>query len=586
MHLPANQQGVSFMSIPMRVLPKALMLVFTQGLFSSAAFAAVDAGALQQNLEKQLPSLRVLPEPGQGKPNSSMESKDSEVKFVVNEFALEGISILSESQVQAVLKPYLNVQLTFSELEKACNEIASLYRQFGYSVQAIVLPQSMSSTGGTMKLRITEAKLSSVIVNVLNGDTRFGAKRAEKYITDANPIGQPLNLDRIERALILLNETPGVFVNSQLDAGTEQGETDLKVNLGDAPLAQGRTEINNSGSRSTGEYQAIAAVSLNNLTGIGDQLAFNGIGAEGSQYLHVVYSMPVLTDGLRLSVYSSDLTYKNIGAYASPNGAYGDALTHGLSVSYPLVRTKAANLNATLGYDMKRYSNELIATNTTNSAYTVKNFVAGLSGNSYDSSGGNAVSNGSVSVTFGALDILPTSISGYGTNTPSSFTKLSFSGSRNQSWNEQGNSSLFVAVAGQLATVNLNSAEQFYLGGPYGVRAYPVSQGGGSQGGLVSAEFRRQLPENFTVSVFFDAGIVQQYKTLFENWQGKTNAKNVYSLMGSGIGMKWSDGKWNVSGSIAWKVGKNPLYSQKGEAVNNDGLVTQPRGWLNVNYSF
>lgn len=574
------------MPIRMRVLSKALMLVFTQSLFSGAAFATVDAGALQQNLEKQLPSLRVLPEPSQGKSNAPIESKDSEVSFVVNSFALEGISILPESQVQVVLKPYLNIPLTFSELEKACDAITNLYREFGYSVQTVVLPQSMSRTGGTVKLRITEAKLSSVVINVLSGDNRFGAKRTEKYITNGNPIGQPLNLKSIERALIILNETPGVFVTSQLNAGTEQGETDLKVNLGEAPFMQGRTEINNSGSRSTGEYQGIAAVSLNNLTGIGDQLAFNGIGAEGSQYLQVAYSIPVLTDGLRLSAYSSNLKYKNIGSYASPNGAYGDALTHGLSVSYPLIRTQAANLNATFGYDMKRYSNQLIATNTTNSAYNIKNFVAGISGNSYDSSGGNAVSNGSVSMTLGTLDILPTSISGYGTNTPTRFTKLSFSGSRNQSLNVPANSSLFLAVSGQLATVNLNSAEQFYLGGPYGVRAYPVSQGGGSQGVLMSAEFRHQLPEKLTASVFIDAGIVQQYKTLFENWQGKTNAKNVYSLMGSGIGMKWSDGKWNVTGSIAWMLGKNPLYSQRGEAVNNDGLATQPRGWINVSYSF
>ena len=135
-------------------------------------------------------------------------------------------------------------------------------------------------------------------------------------------------------------------------------------------------------------------------------------------------------------------------------------------------------------------------------------------------------------------------------------------------------------------SANLNSGEQFYLGGPYGVRAYPVSQGGGAQGALLVAEFRQQLPDNLTASVFFDAGIVQQYKRPFNEWQGKTNANNSYSLMGSGFGMKWSDGKWNVTGSIAWKVRNNPLYSQTGEAVNTDGLVSQPRGWMNVSYSF
>jgi hemolysin activation/secretion protein len=569
----------------MRFLPKVLLVLSAQGLLPSLALAVVDAGALQQNLEKQLPPPRTLPEPGKAKP-LVVPSKDSAVRFVVNAFALEGVSILPESQVQAVLKPYLGIELTFAQLEKACDAITNLYRQFGYSVQAVVLPQSMSKTGGTVKLRITEAKLSSVMINVLNGDNRFGAARVEQFITNANPIGQPLNLNRIERSLIILNEIPGVLVTSQLDAGKEQGDTDLKVSLGETSLVQGRLETNNLGSRSTGIYQAIAAYSLNNPSGNGDQVSLNAIGSRGSQYVQAAYSLPISTDGLRLSLYRTYLSYENVGSYVFPNGAYGSAWTHGLNFSYPLVRTKASNLNATFGYDNKRYSNEIMATSTTNSAYNIKNFVAGISGNAYDSFWGNAVSNGSVSMTFGELEILPISITGYGAHTPSQFRKISFSGSRNQSMDEEGKSSLFFALSGQLASDNLNSGEQFYLGGPYGVRAYPVSQGGGAQGALLTAEFRRQLPDNLTASVFFDAGLVQQYKNTFKDWQGKTNADNTYSLMGTGVGMKWSVGKWNVSGSIAWMVGKNPLYSQTGEAINNDGLVSRPRGWVNASYSF
>lgn len=567
-------------------LAKIAFFVSVPGLFTSYASAAMDAGALQQNLEKQLPPSRPLPELGKIQPSNVPASNEGEVRFIVNAFALEGVSILPESQVQAVLKPYIGIQLTFSDLEKACDAITNLYRENGYSVQAVVLPQSMSKTGGTVKLRITEAKLSSVVINVLNGDNRFSSERVEKYITDSNPIGQPLNLNRIERSLIILNETPGVMVSSQLDAGKEQGDTDLKVNLGQTPLIQGRTEANSLGSRSTGTAQLITALSFNNLSGIGDQLALNGIASEGSEYMHAAYSLPLNTDGLRLSAYGTYLHYKNVGEFASPNGAYGNSRTHGLNLSYPLLRTKNSNLNVTLGYDEKSYLNELMATNTTNSAYNIKNLVLGLSGNAFDNLGGMAVSNGSVSITFGNLEILPTSINGYGTYTPARFNKLSFSGSRNQSWDEEEKSSVFLAISGQLASANLNSGEQFYLGGPYGVRAYPVSQGGGSQGLVATLEFRHQLPDNLTTAMFFDAGLVQQYKHTFNQWQGKTNAKNTYPLKGTGVSLKWSAGNWNVSGSIAWMMGINPLYNQKGEVINNDGRTTQPRTWINASYSF
>jgi hemolysin activation/secretion protein len=568
-------------------------------LFSTHAFAQVppggqpgiDAGALQQNLERQLPlpSPLALPEPSQEKATPLAAPKAGEATFVVSGFALEGMSILPDAQVQAVLKPYVGVTLTFTDLEKATDAITALYRANGYSVQAIVPPQSIPKTGGTIRIQITEAKLSSVVVNTPKGPSRFGTERTKRYIESANPVGELLNLNSLERSLIILNETPGVIVSSQLEAGSKPGDTQLNVNLTDAPLLQGRVALNNFGSRSTGANQATIALGLNNLTGIGDQASINGVSSEGTQYIQGAYSLPGSSDGLRLGVSGTYLQYKNVSSYASPNGTSGDAWTTGFSAAYPLVRTRASNLNLSLAYDIKSYLNKFMATNSTVSAYNIQNVVAGVSGNRYDSFGGGGINTGSVSVTMGSLDVLSTSIGGYGAYTPSSFTKFNFFGSRNQALDAAGLTSLFFSASGQLASVELNSAEQFYLGGPYGVRAYPVAQGGGSQGGLATIELRHKLPQNVTVSGFFDAGVVQQYKNnmiAYNMFKGESNANNTYSLMGAGLGVKWSHNRWDLSGSVAWMVGKNPLYTYSGVAVNNDGLNTQPRGWINASYSF
>lgn len=567
------------------------ILVVALNTVSHFAYAQLDAGALQQNLEKQLPlpSPLALPEPSREKAPQLAVPKEGDATFVVGGFTLEGVNILPDAQVQAVLKPYIGVSLTYADLEKACDAITALYREHGYSVQAVVLPQSIPKVGGTVKLRITEAKLSSVVVKTPDGASRFGAERAEKYITNSNPIGESLNLNNIERSLIILNETPGVIVSSQLEAGKQLGETELNVNLRDAALFQGRVGLNNYGSRTTGANQATVALGLNNPLGYGDQALINGISSEGSQYVQGAYSFPGSTDGLRLGVSGTYLQYKNVSSYVYPNGNTGDAWTTGLSAAYPLVRTQKSNLNVTLGYDIKSYLNKFMSTNTTNSAYNIKNVVMGMSGNTYDNFGGGAINDGSVSVTFGTLDILSTSIGGYGAYTPQQFTKFNFSGSRNQALDAEGQTSLYVAASGQLASVELNSAEQFYLGGPYGVRAYPVAQGGGTQGGLATIELRQKLPENVVVSGFFDAGVVQQYKNnmiAYNTFKGQSNANNTYSLMGAGIGLKWTYNRWDINGSIAWMVGKNPLYTYSGQAVNNDGLTTQPRGWINASYSF
>lgn len=360
----------------------------------------------------------------------------------------------------------------------------------------------------------------------------------------------------------------------------------MRAQLTQPDFIQGRVEVNNNGSRTTGANQGVVSLALNNITGIGDQATLNAIGSQGSQYVQGSYSAPASPNGLRLGISGTYLEYKNVSNYAYPNGGNGQAGTVGVSAAYPLVRSSKTNANVTVNYDNKNYLNTNTSSSSTISSYKINDLSLGLSGNHYDSFGGGGLSTGAVSIIFGQLGINSSSVPGYGQYTPSSFQKLAFNGSRTQTLTEDGVNTLYVSISGQLANTNLNSAEQFYLGGPYAVRAYPVAQSPGAQGGLFTAEYRRLLPQNLTLSTFFDAGTVQQYKNLYPGWQGLTNANNTYSLMGAGLGLKWVYHNWNVSGSVAWKVGANPLYSQSGKAVNTDGTTTQPRGWINASYSF
>jgi len=555
------------------------------------ASAQIDAGALQQGLEKQLPmpSPLALPEPTAKEPLRPSEPSQGDVRFEVKSFVLEGVSLLPEAEVQAILKPWVGRPVNFDDLQKACDAVMDFYRKGGYTVQAILPPQKIAN--GVVKILVTEAKLSNVFVDTPNGPTRFSKETAAEYITYANQVGQPLNTRAIERALIILNETPGVMVSSQLEPGQKDGETALRLQLTEPQWYQGKVEANNYGSRSTGANQGVLALNFNNPTGIGDQASVNGIYSEGSQYVQGSYSAPVSRDGLRLGASGTYLNYKNVSNYAtSAGGGYGDAWTGGVSAAYPLIRQQGTNVNASVNYDVKSYSNSNLYTKQTISDYNIKNLGLGLSGNHYDGFGGGGVSAGSVNLVFGNLDILAAgAANGYGQFTPSTFTKFTFAGNRNQQLTEDGQTFLYVAMSGQLASVDLNSAEQIYMGGPYAVRAYPVAQGGGAQGGIGNIELRHQFPERITGTLFFDIGMVQQYKsnTTYELLKRGTNASNTYTLMGTGFGVKWDYEGWNLGAMVAWRVGNNPLYSgSPPTAVNTDGTTTNPRGWVTASYQF
>jgi hemolysin activation/secretion protein len=256
----------------------SLALFVGASSLSGALYAQVDAGALQRNLESQLPLPSPLALPEAQKPTvpeRESVSKAGELRFTVKSFVLEGVKTLPEDKVQETLKEWVGKSVNFDDLQKACDAVVALYRKNGLTVQAILPPQQIA--GGVVKILVTEAKLSEVIIDTPQGDTRFGKKRAAEYITYANVLAQPLSLEKLERALIILNETPGVMVASQLEPGKNDGETAVRVQLTEPPVMAGRVEANNYGSRTTGANQGVLALNANNVSGIGDQAAVNGI---------------------------------------------------------------------------------------------------------------------------------------------------------------------------------------------------------------------------------------------------------------------------------------------------------------------
>jgi hemolysin activation/secretion protein len=552
----------------------------------------IDAGALQQNLQRQIPSTSPLNLPTPTAPRAAPEARPDQATLVVKRFDLQGVQLLSPDIVQSTLQPWRDRPVTFDDLQRACEAVEALYRKRGYIVQAILPQQKIAD--GILIIQVIEAKLGAVIVDEAGQGIRFGKDRTRNYVLSANQIGKPLDTQAIARSVIILNEVPGVSVTSALEAGANEGETNLRVNLTETGLFTARVEANNYGSRSTGSAQASVSAGLNNPLRFGDQLSANGIYSEGSQFTQASYNFPVAANGLRAGVSANYLGYKNIGDYAL-NGGYGSASVLSANAAYPWLRSEGANVNLTAQFDNKTYLNKNILTDAVISNYQINSLNLGVSGNVYDGLFAGGVTNASLNLVLGQISVLGASPTNFGQFqdetgklsriTPSSYQKLTFSVNRVQTIVPE-RTRLLLNFSGQLASANLNSAEQFYLGGPYAVRAYPVAQGGGSQGALGSIELQHALYPGLMGVAFFDAGLVQQFVNPYYNWQGQTNANNVYSLMGTGVGFRYGYQSVTLAALVAWKVGNNPLYSQAGIPVNTDNTNTNPRGWLTASYQF
>jgi hemolysin activation/secretion protein len=390
----------------------------------------------------------------------------------------------------------------------------------------------------------------------------------------------------LQRSLIVLKETPGVLIKSSIEPGENDGDLALKLELSDDDVDSEHVEINNYGSRVTGANQAVAAIRLSNPSGFGDQVDLSVISSVGAQFGQAAYSVPLGYDGWRAGIGITDLHYTSVSNYKQPNGGYGDAWTANPNLSYPLYRSDDSNMDVTLGYTVAYFSNYNINGNASSGAYNTNAFSAGISGNAADEFFGGGTSTAAFTLKNGTLSISQTSPTGYGQYTPTNFNKFNFTLSRNQQLSEDSNNAATLTVNGQLSSVNLNGSEQFYLGGPQAVRAYPVAQSGGAQGGVASLDLIHKFWNDYQISAFFDYGLVQQFRSNFAIQQGLTNANNTYSLKGTGIGAQWSSDGWVLKGMVAWAVGKNPLYNSNGQAVNVDSTTTNPLGWFSAAYNF
>src|SRR4029077_11503587 len=79
-----------------------------------------------------------------------------------------------------------------------------------------------------------------------------------------------------------------------------------------------------------------------------------------------------------------------------------------------------------------------------------------------------------------------------GRHTQGNFNKFNYDVRRQQRLTDDA--SLLFSASGQLASGNLASAEKMSLGGPNGVRAYPVGEATGDSGIVTQTELRYIIP--------------------------------------------------------------------------------------------
>lgn len=456
---------------------------------------------------------------------------------------------------------FVGTQRGYEDLVNAAAAVTRfMQRELGFYLAYAYLP-AQKPNNGVIRIAVLEGRLDQVIVE---WPENLPVKKEviEGFLAKLKP-GDILKVRDVERTVFTINDLYGIRARFEVKSGRYPGTASLLV----TPVAErqltGRVEFDVNGSKFSGANRLTAIASYASPFGRGDNLAASGLVSTtgGLKFGLVSYSAPVGSDGLKLGVSASVVSYE-LDRSLIPLPMSGKATAVNLFGLYPVVRSRNLNVFAQATLEAKDFED------TQQSIVTDKksnNIQLGLVGDFRDNFLTGGVNTYEVNWLKGRLTSAPDK------QLSASFDKLTVGYSRLQNV-ISGRLLAYGRYKGQFATTNLDTTERFGLGGASGVRAFGAGEGSSDKGHLMTGELRWLPPESLmgrsaremAFSVFYDLGVAWlEQEPVFRVRQ------NRIALGGYGLGYVWDRPQsFGFRMSVAW-----PTYGK----YLNDPPARSPR---------
>ncbi|HVT36407.1 MAG TPA: ShlB/FhaC/HecB family hemolysin secretion/activation protein [Nevskiaceae bacterium] len=474
-------------------------------------------------------------------------SAGGDERVTVQSFEFSGNTVYPASVLMPLLVTYLNRPLSLEELYAAADAVTAYYRMHGYTLAAVQLPaQDISS--GKVQLEVVEGRVGGVAVT---GAHRYDP--AELLRTLDLPRGSVYRGDTLERGLFRLNDLPGLSARAVLQPGADFGTSDVIVNV-DERLLAGALSVDNYGRKNIGEFRVGGTGTLDNPLGVADQLQLIALHAEADllNYGYGEYSLPLTTAGQRVAVSYGKALFKVTSA-----GIAGDNSKFRTGVRWPLAHTRADNFLLNFGGSYTHANADLSGLSISDTRITL--FDASLLySHRYDNSAASQaqLSLGTDLRRQTRADLLSDGVR-------HERARIELDAQHLQPLWPRG-LALWARVDGVWSPDPLADTEQFAIGGPDSVRAYPASEVRGDrgyQGSLGLQQLFRFGPVDLQLREFADAGEAYVVHPL-----PGTDSKT--SLAGYGIGF---DLHWRM---LSFKLdGARPIHARPSSDGRDSGRL-------------
>lgn len=378
--------------------------------------------------------------------------------------------------------------LDFDQLQGVADALTKRYRSAGFIVANAYLPAQTVGQDDIVHIDVLEGRIGKIEVQ--------GTKHYRPWVIAASADklrGKPLLKSDVDTALLYDRDLPGVSVTSTFQPGEKTGDTDLIMVAREYPRPYTITlGVNNYGTDVTGQYRANANLAWNNPLGIGDRFTAGvdyAFDPHQNTYGSLGYDVPIAkVPGLGFTVGAdrSELQL-NSGQFAALS-VRGPTSHYFGGADWKFVNTSDLTMSGSLQYIHERSSLSSLGFVMSDEAFNLAQIGFSLQHTDRRFRGLDMLT-ASVRRSINDESLQPDLVS---PNHAHSFSILKLGYTRIQFL--APTQQLFFKFAGQYANGALVPMEQFTIGGPDSVRAYPIADTLSDRGFYTALEYHVDAP--------------------------------------------------------------------------------------------
>lgn len=233
---------------------------------------------------------------------NAVAQEASQSGFDIFEYQVQGVSRLSDAQIEQALEPFLGPGKSFKDVDAARAGLEKAYHDAGYLTVTVSIPEQK------IEAAVVTLQVQEVVIE------RLKVANSEYHVPDVIRAkvpelaeGNVPNFNEMQKQLANVNRSADLKVTPVLRASQTSGAIDAELDVDDQLPVHGSLELSNRQSPNTTPLRLSGAIRYDNLFQAGQSLSLSGqLSPQNPDQVRVLsasYVIPDGDDGNALSIY-------------------------------------------------------------------------------------------------------------------------------------------------------------------------------------------------------------------------------------------------------------------------------------------